>query len=253
MKNMIRVYPNLNPYGHIIILDFQSIMAKIADVINQAIAQTARYLPIALPGGSTAKSFYQWAIENKALKQNSIRNALWMTSDERYVPLESPESNFGNADRLMLTPLSVPQENKRPWDVSKSPEEAALIYNNYFTDDDCFDVCLLGMGEDCHIASIFPESPLILNSPKENFTSINVPGKGVRLTITPSGLNRCRRIYMIVTGRAKSASLRDVFFGPFNPEQKPAQIHKKWSHKMTWLIDDDAAYELYRCRFQMQK
>lgn len=240
------LYSNQTKYGHIIILDLQSIFAKKADIINQAVAQTCRFVSIGLTGGSTPKAFYQWAAENTVFNQHTLNQVLWMTSDERCVPLESSESNFGNADRLMLTPLSVPQENKRPWTVSDSPDQAAIIYNKYFTDDNCFDLCFLGMGDDCHIASIFPESPLILNSPIDNFTSINVTDKGIRLTITPSGLSRCRKIIMVVTGKSKSASLKEVLYGPFNPQQKPAQLHKNWAHKVTWLIDTSAASELFR-------
>lgn len=231
-------------YGKLLILSQEAIFKQIVSEIEDTIKHSDQPISIGLTGGSTPKAFYEWAAKKQVFTKHSLNNIRWMTSDERYVPLESAESNFGNADRLMLTPLNVPQDNKYPWSISDSPEEAAEHYNDLFAPNTGFNLCLLGMGDDCHIASIFPNSPLITSSPSENFTSINVPNKGTRLTITPYGLNHCQKILMIVTGNGKSSGLKEVLQGPFNPSEKPAQLHKNWASKVTWLINPEAAEKL---------
>ncbi|PWU07379.1 MAG: 6-phosphogluconolactonase [Verrucomicrobia bacterium] len=231
-------------YGNLIICEELEIFKKIVQEIEDSVKPHNKTTSVALTGGSTPKSFYKWAASHKVFKKPVLNHIQWMTSDERYVPLESPESNFGNADRLMLSPLSISPKNKYPWDVTASPPQAAKFYNDHFFPNSCFDLCLLGMGDDCHIASIFPNSPLISAKNSENFTSIIVPEKGTRLTITPQGLNYCHKIIMIVTGTAKSGALKKVLHGPFNPLEKPAQLHKNWASKVTWLIDPSAAKSL---------
>ncbi len=235
-------------FGNLFILDqsaiFKKIVQEIEDSFKNVDHNTDQQFSIGLTGGSTPKAFYKWVVDQNALKKQLLTHALWMTSDERYVPLESPESNFGNADHLMLTPLGVPEKNKCPWSVSDAPEHAAKIYNDRFPPNICFSLCFLGMGEDCHIASIFPQSPLISTHSSENFTSIIVPEKGTRLTITPTGLNHCDKIIMLVTGSSKSSALKKVLQGSFDPDEKPAQLHKNWSSKVTWLIDPAAAKDL---------
>lgn len=233
-------------YGNLLILHQEDLFKKIVLQIEDSVKHKDQPISIGLTGGSTPKAFYQWAAKHSVFKKHSLNQILWMTSDERYVPLESSESNFGSADRLMLTPLHVPQKNKLPWCVSDSPQEAAKLYNDHFVPNTSFDLCLLGMGDDCHIASIFPNSPLITlsQSIQENFTSINVPNKGTRLTITPHGINHCHKIIMIVTGSGKSSALKKVLHGHFNPIENPAQLHKNWASKVTWLIDPPAAEKL---------
>lgn len=231
-------------FGNLLILHQEDIFKKIVLEIEDSIKHTDHPISVGLTGGSTPKAFYQWATEHIVFKKHTLNQILWMTSDERYIPLESSESNFGNADRLMLTPLNVPQNKKLPWAVSDSPQEAAKLYNDHFAPNTSFDLCLLGMGDDCHIASIFPNSPLIPSSPLQNFTSINVPSKGTRLTITPHGLNHCKKILMIVTGSGKSSALKKVLHTPFNPTEMPAQLHKNWASKVSWLIDPLAAEKL---------
>lgn len=234
-------------YGKLSILDHNHIFLRIAQAIKEVCMKKVKYATVGLTGGSTPKEFYKWATAQNVFYKQLLDQVIWMTSDERYVPLKSEESNFGNADRLMLDPYSVSKDSKFPWRITLSPEKAAADYDDFFlkhNKEKCFDLCLLGMGDDCHIASIFPGSPLIDENPSANFAAIEVPGKGIRLTITPNGLKKSGQIIMIVTGKAKSAALKKVLEGKYNPKEYPAQLHKEWSQKVTWLVDEDAASEL---------
>lgn len=231
-------------YGTVTILNLEDIFERMMQAIERICREKEGEVTVGLTGGSTPKAFYQWATEGRVFNTEVLDRIIWMTSDERYVPWESEESNFGNADRLMLEPLGVMEENKRPWAVGRKPEEAARQYNNYFKEESCFDLCILGMGDDCHTASLFPGSLLISEENQDSFSAIDVPSKGMRLTITPKGLSRCGEILMVVTGLNKTVALKQVLEGPYNLLERPAQLHKDWAEKVTWLVDNAAASQL---------
>lgn len=201
---------------------------------------------IGLTGGSTPKRFYEWAAEHKPFSDRVVAGAVWMTSDERMVPLSSEESNFGVADRRMLKPLAIPETQKLPWSTMLDPHSAASAYNmrwnEKFGPQRCFDLCLLGMGDDGHTASIFPGSPLLGVDFPDNFTCVEVPDKGWRLTVTRAGLARCGEILITVTGAKKAEILREVLEGP--PEVYPVQILREVGARTRWLIDPEAAAAL---------
>ena len=204
----------------------------------------ARTFTWALTGGTTPKEWYRWCVEKDALSPPLLAMAHWFTSDERAVPLDSPESNFGNADRGLLAPLGVKPERKHPWPVELSPPEAAARFTadhrKLFAPGKCFDVCFLGLGDDGHTASIFPGSPL-LDGRREHFAAVTVPGKGARLTITPAGLSACGLIVVMVLGPGKAGILHRILAGRFDPRQLPAQGLRECAPSVVWLIDEAAA------------
>ncbi len=230
-------------------LDLEDIFRATVRFIEDAVAD-GENRSIGLTGGSTPKAFYAWAAENRPFSASVMSEALWYTSDERMVPLESEESNFGVADRGMLTPLGITAEKKCPWEVGVDPHSAANVVNSRWNErhgaHSAFDLCLLGMGDDGHTASIFPGSPLLHTPIPELFTCVDVPGKGWRLTISRNGLNRCRKIVITVTGANKANVLKAVFEGA--DDQYPVQILKDVQERVTWLLDKDAAAGLSALR-----
>ena len=98
-------------YGTILIGDQLSIFEHITACIQDASASATP--TVALTGGSTPMAYYEYCASGNILSEAVIANVLWYTSDERCVELESDDSNFGNADRKMLTPLNVAAKNKR--------------------------------------------------------------------------------------------------------------------------------------------
>jgi 6-phosphogluconolactonase len=199
----------------------------------------------ALTGGTTPMEWYKWCIAQQALSPALLSATHWFTSDERHVPLASPESNFGNADRELLTPLGVPPEKKHPWPVALPAEAAAAEFARqsaaWFPTGRAFDLCFLGMGGDAHTASFFPGSPLFHAAAGSFFAAVEVPEKGWRLTITPAGLRACGLIVVMALGAAKAEALQRVLAGPYDPLAAPAQILKSCSANVVWLVDELAA------------
>jgi 6-phosphogluconolactonase len=195
-------------------------------------------LIVGLSGGSTPQALFAHIVRH-GLPGMVRARAVWTVSDERMVPLDAPDSNFGNAWRLLLQPCGVPAARTLPWPVGGTPEEAAAQLNAAwqarFGADRGFDLCLLGMGDDGHTASLFPGSELLGATTGANFAGTEVPGRGPRLTITPAGLARCREVIVLVTGAAKAAMLRAVLTSPFG--SFPAQLAGCDPHRTTWLVD----------------
>jgi 6-phosphogluconolactonase len=195
-------------------------------------------------GGSTPKAFFQWCVQNKVFERSLIERSLWSTSDERHVPLASDESNFGNMDRLLLAPLSIPASQKLSWPTQLEPQECAQtfsgLWNKRFPNRG-FDICFLGMGDDCHTASLFPNCPLIQEKNLSTFAATEWPNKGWRLTITEKGFEEAQSIVITVTGNSKTPALQNVFHGTYNPKMYPIQLMKNYAKKVTWLIDTEAA------------
>lgn len=231
-------------YGDVCIGPVEALFSKAAELVL-AEASKRTLATVGLPGGSTPQRWFQWLIKACAFDEQALNRLSWLTSDERYVPLDSPESNFGNAARLLLDPLGVPETRRMPWPVQVDPHSAAIVFNRRWSERfgqrRCFDLCFLGMGDDGHTASIFPGSPLIgLDSP-DSFAAVDVPGKGWRLTITECGLERCGRIVVMVLGAGKAARLRSVLQGDHDPSTQPIQLLRAVAPNVTWLVDDAAA------------
>lgn len=204
-----------------------------------------RHATWALTGGTTPKEWFAWCVARDALSPVTVATTHWFVSDERCVRSDSFESNFGNADRMLLRPFGIPPERKHPWSTGIAPALAAVEFGrvnaSWFGRDRTFDVCFLGMGDDAHTASLFPGSPLLRDDGGSYFAAVEAPSKGWRLTITPSGLRATGLIVVLVLGAAKADALHRVLTGPHDPSARPAQVLRDCRDKVVWLVDDEAA------------
>jgi 6-phosphogluconolactonase len=235
------------PYGTVHVLPEEDVyLAILAEIegLSKLDLPTCR---VGLTGGSTPKAFYKWLADQHPFPGDIDHwdSLLWSCSDERHISLDDAESNFGSAQLGLLDPLGFAEANFRPWPVYCAPLDAAARFNRLWEEElpdrPVFDLCFLGMGDDCHTASLFPGSPLLSGTLDESFAAVKVPGKGWRLTITPSGLQRCGRIVVAVTGEGKAAAVKEVFHGPDDIPDCPIQILKDLADKVIWLMDSSAA------------
>ncbi|RRJ97243.1 6-phosphogluconolactonase [Opitutaceae bacterium TAV4] len=237
------------PYGRLLVADKDTLFRTalfLALEQHARIPAGARFL-WALTGGGTPGEWYRWAVSTGALPTATAAAIDWTVSDERYVPLASPESNFGNAARDLLDPLGVPASRRHPWPVDLPPADAANAYARDHAatfGERAYNVCFLGMGDDCHTASLFPGTPLLANDGGALFGAQEVPGKGWRLTITPTGLAACDLIVIMTLGAGKAGALHRVMRGPCAPNEAPSQILKNTAAKTVWLVDPTAAGKL---------
>lgn len=236
-------------FGRLIIGDKLELFAAAVRLAAEAKARCTRSeFTWAFTGGSTPQAWYRWAAETGALAPELIAGTHFTVSDERCVPLTSDENNFGNAERLLLAPLGVPVEQRHPWVTSLPPAEAAASYAATMAAlqpaGGAYDVCFLGMGDDAHTASFFPDSPLLAENSGDYFTAIDTPQKGWRLTITPSGLRACGLVVVMSLGAAKAPALKRVLQGDDSLADAPAKILQTCAERVVWLVDSAAAADL---------
>ena len=227
--------------GTVHILAREAIFAELAKRIN---ALPGSRPTVALSGGSTPKAFYASAIATGALRPETLARIEWHVSDERCVPLASEDSNFGNAARGLLDPLKVSENLRKPWPVERVPQEAAEVYEKSWGHGGrgkLYDLCLLGLGDDSHIASLWPHCPLIHDDQGRHFMATEWPGRGQRLTITGSGLAQCGEVVVLVTGAGKAPALKAVCSDPLDVAHHPGQLLRKIANRVTWMVDADAA------------
>lgn len=192
---------------------------------------------VGLSGGSTPKAFFKWWSQQGGMSPEASQRLLWTVSDERCVPLEDPQSNFGEASRLLLDPSHVPAANRLPWPTQDMPDLAAKHYREALAKQATrLHTCFLGMGQDGHTASLWPGCPLLDTPEAPPFSATEWPQKGWRLTITLSGLKACDAIWVLVSGQAKTEVLKAVWEGPEGVY--PVQALKPFANKITWLVDE---------------
>jgi|ERR1043165_3175573 6-phosphogluconolactonase len=212
---------------------------------RDAVARSGGF-SIALSGGSTPKLLYKLlANSDEPFRQQIPWDVShFFFSDERNVPPDDPESNYGMAYEAMFA--QVPRTNlyrirgEKPAAVAAREYEGTLVevFGPELPD---FDVVLLGLGEEGHTASLFPHSPAL----KETKRLVAAPWveklNTYRITMTLPVLNNGKSIVFLVTGASKAEILRIVMNTDRNPDLYPAQAISPTSGAVTWLVDEAAA------------
>ncbi|HTB84435.1 MAG TPA: 6-phosphogluconolactonase [Candidatus Sulfotelmatobacter sp.] len=174
---------------------------------------------VALSGGRITQKFFASVVEQDRVGKISYKNVHFFWADERCVPPSDPESNFKMADELLFKPLKIAADNIHRLRGELLPEEAVKIAEaelrrvtaHNSDNQSVLDLIFLGMGEDGHIASLFPNSSenfldtaapflVIKNSPKPPPTRISLGYKTILAA---------KNIAILVSGAGKEAAFRE--------------------------------------------
>ncbi|MCO8122364.1 6-phosphogluconolactonase [Stieleria sp. TO1_6] len=202
----------------------QTVTDSFCELVQRVVAENDVFR-VSLSGGSTPRCVYEM-LSQRDLPWDKIH---WFWGDERNVPQDHDESNFRMVNTALLSKVPVPAENIHgvPVDV-ESPEQTALRYETtlreHFTGErPVWDLVLLGMGDDAHTASLFPETKA-LDEQQRWFVENWVPKfDAYRYTMTYPAIASGSNIWFIITGQAKQQALKQVLFGNSDPAQYPSQ------------------------------
>jgi 6-phosphogluconolactonase len=223
------------------------------DSANQAIEKRERFWA-AISGGQTPLPFFRKLSEpavSSRLEWNKI-HLFWV--DERAVPPDSPASNYGQADRAFLQKVPFPSENvHRIQTEDRTLQQAAEDYQETLRSTmtlqqpgqvPVFDLIILGMGADGHIASLFPDSPALFEMEKLTCAVFRADIDYNRITLTIPVLLAARRLMILVSGQEKAHTLKTVLSKEPDPILYP--VHALWPvlDNVTWIIDEAAGAEL---------
>jgi 6-phosphogluconolactonase len=230
--------------------------ATIADILDEAVGERGQ-CHLALAGGSTPVATYQTLATRYA---HAVRwpQVHFFWGDERLVPPDHSQSNLRMARESLLDPLGVAEVNVHPvqsW--LGSPQQVARDYTRLLctafgigtdigTDDGempCFDLVLLGLGEDGHTASLVPGCEALAET-RQPVAPCTGGVSPPRVTLTLPVLAQARRVVFLVSGEAKAEILHRVLQGPPQPDRLPAQLVARAAADVCWLVDASAAGRL---------
>jgi 6-phosphogluconolactonase len=221
----------------------------IAEVADEAIAERGRFTA-ALSGGRTPKAIYARLAAADYRDRLEGKKCHLFFGDERCVAPEDSRSNFRMARETWFDPASLPAENIHRIHGEDDPAREALRYEkeiaqfhqtNAFP---AFDLILLGLGDDGHTASLFPETAALRETSRAVVAQYVEKLTEWRVTFTAPLINAARHVAFLVEGAGKAQILRSVLEGPYQPDVWPAQLIQPGTGKLHWLADAAAAEKL---------
>ena len=243
---------------YVVSQDKAALAAKTAEYLTAgaAAAVAARGVArIAISGGNTPRPTFSLLADRS--QQYFARmpwdrlDLFWV--DERCVPPDNPDSNYGVAKQILLDHVPLKPEQIHRMEGELDPEEAASRYEatlrNAFrlegAQTPIFDVILLGMGDDGHTASLFPHTEALHELSRLTVAN-HVPQqtRSWRITLTSPVINQAREVAFQIEGAAKAQLIHDVFLGPSQPEVYPSQLIRPASGALTLLLDAASAAQL---------
>lgn len=221
----------------------------ICDLINSTL-QNQEFFTLVLSGGETPKNLFK-KLASDGFKEKTDWNRVHLFwGDERVVPFNDERNNAKMAYEILIDHLGIELSQVHIMRTDIEPVFAAIEYekilHTYFDNrTKSFDLVLLGMGDDGHTLSLFPNSALI-NEENKNWVNAvyNDAQKMYRITLMPVIINRASYIAFMVDGQKKSGILKKVIEGPYNPVALPSQIIEPVNGELHWFLDEDAAKDL---------
>lgn len=222
----------------------------IAKRIKDVLKKQDRFT-IALSGGSTPKALHELLAKSPYAEQIPWLQLHVFWGDERYVPLDDPQSNAGMAYDTLLGHVFTPDDQIHVWRTDLEPNAAAADYDRilhaYFGEiEPTFDLVLLGMGDDGHTLSLFPGTEVVHEQSAWTRAYFLDQQSMFRLTLTAPVVNRASCVLFLVAGPKKAVPLRAVLEGEYQPDTYPAQVIRPVDGELIWIVDEKAAVGLKR-------
>ena len=201
-----------------------TLAARVAACAAEALAARGRFV-LAIPGGSVV------SLLARGLAKVDAANWHVFWTDERRVPLSDPQSNFCLAETELLPKLAGASVHPMRGSATDGETELRPFLP--------LDLVLLGVGEDGHVASLFPGNPALLEMRRSVAPVSNAPKPPPdRITLTFPALDAARQVLVVAAGAGKAAIVGHLFSAPGD---LPAQ---RLSGSPRWLLDRAAAATL---------
>lgn len=195
------------------------------------LVREARPRTFAVSGGATAKACYEHLAGFADLGWSAMQVLI---GDERWVPVDDPDSNEGMARRALLDRVGVGRIHSAR-EAGPTIDEAAAAYSALVERIGSIDLVHLGLGEDGHAASLFPGAPALAETQRLVVATASEHHPHARLTFTYPALERSRLVVFTVTGEAK----REAFAKVRRGEDVPAARVR--AEQVVWLVAPEVA------------
>lgn len=249
------------------IVNYKIHISKSIDELSEYFAQLLidkvnikkNHFHIALSGGSTPKSIFEYLALNH---QSTIdwHKVKFFWGDERCVPPNESESNYKMAYDSLLSKLQISALNifrikgeNDPQLEADSYDSEVLNHMKNINGYPRFDLIMLGLGEDGHTASIFPNQKNLLNSDKIYSTAVHPASGQTRITLTGRVINNASNVVFIATGKNKSKVLDEIINQKGNYKGYPASFINPKNGELLWLFDEAAASQIHQLNSEIKK
>jgi 6-phosphogluconolactonase len=226
--------------------DAEALADRAARWITSLAGASSGRFAICLSGGSTPRRLYQLLAEEPYRAILPWERVHWFWGDERFVPWDHPDSNYGMAHAAMLGHAPAPPENIHGIPTTGTPEEAARDYERMLKSyygagvlnpgRPLFDIQILGLGPDGHTASLFPGTKVLEERQRWAVEVVGVKSEA-RITLTYPPLESSRHAAFLVAGAEKRAVLTRALAG--DPELPAARLRPVG--ELIWFADEAAA------------
>jgi len=172
---------------------------------------------VALSGGRIAQTLFSHTVTQARARKISFEGVHFFWADERCVPPTDPESNFKIADELLLRPLQIDTASIHRLRGEAAPEEAAKIASAELlavaekkqNQQPALDLIFLGMGEDGHVASLFPNASANIMDICVPFLTVKNSPKPppTRISLSYQAIFAAQNIWILISGRGKAEAL----------------------------------------------
>lgn len=221
----------------------------LVDEFTLALSEQRNY-HLALSGGSTPVKIFQRLSRLPLAKMKwNFLHVYW--GDERCVPPNDTESNYGNMWNAILRYMNIPGENIHRIHGENDPELESKRYSEVLMNHvpslngfPRFDLILLGVGEDGHTASIFPGAPELFDTNPLCYVATHPQTNQKRITLSLKLLNNSGTAIFIATGNSKAGVLKKIINKEEGFQNFPAAYVRPENGELKWFLDVDAAKEI---------
>ncbi len=207
------------------------------------LSQEESSIHIAISGGSTPLLWYQTMATEPFAEAICWPVLHFWWADERCVPPENAESNYGQVNSMLFDRVALPRKNIHRIRGEAEPEEEAGRMAEEMErllprveNEPIFDWVILGVGTDGHTASLFPGKT---NFADTHLAVVSVQPKSQqrRISLSARQLGRCRRMTYLVTGSDKAKRIQRIYEQLENTPTDPAARIQSLYGKTEWYLD----------------
>jgi 6-phosphogluconolactonase len=225
--------------------DPEALARRVAGWIGDLAAASVERFAICLSGGSTPRRLYQLLGQSPHRDQLPWNRVHWFWGDERFVPWDDPDSNYGMVHDALFKRAPAPAKNIHGIVTDGTPASAAAAYErvlkSYYGSESLdparplFDIQVLGLGPDGHTASLIPGTPVL--GERHRWVAQVIGGRPEpRITLTYPALESSRHTAFLVAGADKREALSRALAG----DQVLPAARIRPVGELIWFVDEAA-------------
>ncbi len=220
------------------------------EILKMTQNSSQKRFDIALSGGSTPKKLFKVLAKKYKDTIPWERIHFWW-GDERCVSPTSDQSNYKMASDVLFSQIKIPSKNIHRIKGENPPDEEAVRYSseldkhlNSRNGFPVFDLIILGMGDDGHTASIFPDNMELLRETRNCVVAKHPESGQKRITLTGKVLNNASRVFFLITGENKAERISEIMNNEESAKQLPAYYVEPENGLLIWFLDEAAALKI---------